>query len=255
MERIARVWTGASGVTLAGLVEGQLVPLSAVAPPNAGGAPPGPIPLSAARRAWQTRKPHLVLDSTQDGASASTGAPSVGSRPAHASLCLPIIAGDEPVGAIYLEASPNCVAFNTRLDALMILAHHCGARIQHMTLQQTMQDRIDWHARDLDGAQDRLTKFNRMALETQMAGGFAHEMRNILSSASLVAEAALKPTNTPNAPLSALAAALGELHELCEADVPEAKRSVARRLLQRAVDGAVFLEDTLKGIHTATSRA
>jgi histidine kinase len=254
VQRIAGCWTGTERQAFVLLIEGKMISSAkstqAIQKPMEENSTD--IPVNVARKVLQSGKIFHIFDSSLHSDLLNDSY--FTKRPARSLLCLPVAVGDELLGLLYLEGTPGHSTFSGLVSFLSILVAHAAGRIQYMMLQQTMLDQMKHYSRNLEGAQDRLIRFNRMALETQMAGGFAHEMRNILASASVVADAALRPSNTLAAPLQALVDSLSALYELCENNLPEPKRPEARHLLQQAVDSALFLENALKGVMTATTR-
>jgi signal transduction histidine kinase len=60
--------------------------------------------------------------------------------------------------------------------------------VENADLYADLERRVIERTRALEEAQARLVKLEKEATETRMAGGFAHEMRNALTSARLVVE-------------------------------------------------------------------
>ena len=90
------------------------------------------------------------------------------------------------LGLAYLENNHLSGSFTALKQQMVILLCAQGAiSLQNAALYKTLGERVEQRSRELLEAQRRLAELEKAALETQMAGGFAHEMRNILGAGNL----------------------------------------------------------------------
>ena len=123
---------------------------------------------------------------------------------ARAVLVAPILHQAETRGVMYLE---NNVAPNTftdkQLDLLQVLATQAAIALANAHSYSHLEDEVARRTEDLRKAHDRLIQLEKQSTESQLAGGFAHEMRNALSGpgycvASLMPNAGSAPGTEPS---------------------------------------------------------
>jgi PAS domain S-box-containing protein len=124
-------------------------------------------------------------------------------------------------GALY--ARP--LTFNDEsclLCALYDMTERKRAEDEIRTLNEELEERVKERTRQLEDAHTKIIKLEKEALEIQMAGGFAHEMRNALVGAKLMLESMRDNNKTlcqKNAEI------LGELYDLVEHHIPDKQRN------------------------------
>ncbi|MCP5498089.1 MAG: AAA family ATPase [Leptospiraceae bacterium] len=116
-------------------------------------------------------------------------------------LCIPISNKGQLIGLLYIENSDTPFVFtNDRIETLKILATQSAISIENARLfdnigetnqkleelNQTLEDKVVERTTQLEDAHKKIVKLEKQALEKQLAGGFAHEMRNALAGAKLV---------------------------------------------------------------------
>ncbi|MDM8549477.1 ATP-binding protein [Desulfobacterales bacterium HSG2] len=88
-------------------------------------------------------------------------------------------------------------------------------------LSEHLEQLVRKRTRQLEEAHAQIVKLEKQALETRMAGGFAHEMRNALVSAKIALKAVIPDGETL---CEKNAGRLGELHDLIKEEIPDEKR-------------------------------
>lgn len=102
-------------------------------------------------------------------------------------LCMPLMNKAKVQGVLYLENNLSSGVFTEdRVELLRIVCAQMAISIENAYLYADLERRIEERTRELRDAQDRLIRLEREAAEVQMAGGFAHEMRNVLASAKMM---------------------------------------------------------------------
>jgi signal transduction histidine kinase/tetratricopeptide (TPR) repeat protein len=130
----------------------------------------------------RTQKSVLVSDASHDG-DFTTCAYVMRNQP-KAVLSTPLVQKGEVKGALYLENNLVPGAFTPELaEFLSVLCTQMAISIDNVHLYADLEQKVIERTRALQQAQERLIKLEKEATETQMAGGFAHEMRNALAAA------------------------------------------------------------------------
>jgi predicted ATPase/signal transduction histidine kinase len=97
-------------------------------------------------------------------------------------LCMPVIRHGELTGVLYLENNLAAFAFtNNRVELLKLLTSQAAISIENARLYATLEENVEARTRELSRAQNRIVRLEKESTEIQMAGGFAHEMRNALA--------------------------------------------------------------------------
>lgn len=197
LARQAHTLSGASRVVL--LAAGPHAPLRPM------------VDTATASRESSAPLPSSVIDYAQ-----RSGTPLVVSRPAEdprfrhdvvlqsrslaSILCIPLHHKGDALGVLYAEHVMGGDGVDASvLEVLVLLTE------QASTLLHAAKQRADLHlgmsrrSQALEAAHGRIVALERSAVEAQLAGGFAHEMRNALAPAALRLEAALQDARTPGA--------------------------------------------------------
>jgi signal transduction histidine kinase len=130
----------------------------------------------------------VVLDDAA-GQGPFTNDPDVARRRPRSVLCVPLLHQARLKGVLYLENNLTTGAFTEhRLTLLGILCSQMAISIENAQMYAGLERLVEERTAELREAQERLMKVEKYATEVRMAGGFAHEMRNALSSALVFME-------------------------------------------------------------------
>jgi histidine kinase len=176
---------------------------------------------------------HVVLnDATAEGA--FTMDPYVVSHKTKAVLCSPLIQRADVAGALYLENNLVAGAFTTeRAEMLGVLCAQMAISIDNAYLYADLEQKVIERTRALEQAQAKLVKLEKEATENQMAGGFAHEMRNALSGAQIMLASIYREKGVETwSACNENSARLGRLAIVVKEDVPPAKIALFSQLLK-----------------------
>ncbi len=119
-------------------------------------------------------------------------------------------------------------------------------------LYANLDEKVKERTRQLEGAHQKILKLEKNALEQQMAGGFAHEMRNALTGASMVVQTVIQDGKTlceHNADL------LGRAFHRVEGLITEHEWDDVVRDFQQIEENEERLDQALRIVETATNRA
>ena len=134
-------------------------------------------------------------------------------------VCSPIIYQQRCLGAVYLENKLLSNAFTeSRLLAVKLLGSQIAIALQNAYQYADLERTITERSHELQSANNRLVAMTRENAETQMAGGFAHEMRNALGGARLTVES-LQRDNLVEANSDAVKQVLSFLKETMDEQV------------------------------------
>jgi histidine kinase len=149
---------------------------------------PHPAPLvespllspAIATHVMRTRQTVLLADASSEGA--FTGDVYVTLRRPRAVLCAPLVQETDVRGALYLENNLVAGTFTPeRAELLNVLCGQVAISIDNAQRYADLEREVHERTRALEAAHARLPRFER-----EMAGGFAHEMRNTLAGAKLM---------------------------------------------------------------------
>ena len=141
--------------------------------------------------------------------------PYFATQPAQAVVCAPLMRRGILQGIVYVENHAATSAFNPdSLTMVELIAAQGAVSLQNAELYAEMESKVQARGDQLAVAQQRLVKLERVASEIQMAGGFAHEMRNALYSAQTILDYLLQDDSTWNH--DEAASALGAISQSIE---------------------------------------
>ena len=168
-------------------------------------------------------------------------------------LCLPLMNQGAINGVLYLENDLVVGAFtDRRVSLLQLLSSQVALAIDNARLYGGLEQQVQERTRELQESQQSVLRLQKSALETQMAGGFAHEMRNALSaSGNLLGTVVGKDHNICDATAADLEELLHTLREVVPADTMD----VVNEILLRIVMQQEHLQEALEGVSVATARA
>ena len=110
--------------------------------------------------------------------------PYLGARHPKSVLCTPIAHKNQLLGLVYLENSSLTQAFNKQnIGVVNVIAGQAAVSLENAMLYAELERRVDARTAELRDAQAQLLRLEKGNTEVQMAGGFAHEMRNALFAA------------------------------------------------------------------------
>ncbi|WP_437809330.1 ATP-binding protein [Sorangium sp. So ce1078] len=185
-------------------------------------------------------------------------------------LCLPLLYRGTVTGVLHLEhATVPDVFHPTRVKVLEWLAAQAAIAVENARLlgaleaasaeirsaNEKLEQAVIERTRELADAQARLIALEKEATEVQMAGGFAHEMRNILTGAKTF----LAKIHGVDADRRSLCAAnndmLQELYLLTRDHLPEGTRRDAATLFRRININEEVMHAALSDIGEVLDRA
>lgn len=137
----------------------------------------------------RTQSRVLLSDATlaAEGGSDFSHDPVVVKRRPRSVLCLPLCHQAELMGVLYLENTMIAGAFtSTRAELLTALCAQVAISIDNALLYSQLERRVADRTLELREAQARLLRLERQSTESQMAGGFAHEVRNAVTGARML---------------------------------------------------------------------
>ena len=103
--------------------------------------------------------------------------------------CAPLVYQGKVKGAVYLENHLLEGGFSeARLAGVTLLASQAAVALEYADVFGRLEQVVEQRTRELNVAHQRLLDLDKRTTEVQMAGGFAHEMRNALSTASYALE-------------------------------------------------------------------
>ena len=171
-------------------------------------------------------------------------------------LCMPILHQNHLSGLLYLENKLTTDAFTPhRLELLRLLSVQIAISLEHAVLYANLENKVQERTAELQEAQSRLLELEKEATERQMAGGFAHEMRNALAGSKLVVEQALG-LDQPGPPMSVNlrnGRRLKELYEYLKPIVDEKELSAVLAILRDVFGNEEHLDSVLGIVYKATS--
>jgi histidine kinase len=204
-------------------------------------APPTPltekstsVSLGVVTYVLRTQQRVILNDATTDGS--FTTDPYVVRRKPKAVLCSPLLQKGEVMGVIYLENNLMSGAFTEeRAELLGVLCAQLAISIENAELYSDLEQKVIARTRALKEAQARLIQLEREVTETQMAGGFAHEMRNVLAGADLMLSQVISAKAEPPSTLCVasgekLMKLIGEVKDNVQPPVRDRVFSIARDL-------------------------
>ena len=104
-------------------------------------------------------------------------------------LCSPIVHQNKLIGLVYLENNLTTDAFTAQhFEILMLLSSQTAISLENAHLYANLENKVQQRTIELEKAHQQILVLEKEATEKQMAGGFAHEIRNALVSPKLIVE-------------------------------------------------------------------
>jgi predicted ATPase/signal transduction histidine kinase len=192
-------------------------------------------------------------------------------------LCLPLVHHGLTVAVWYAE-SPIASGFRRgRIELLQMLASQAASALANARLYDELEqktreisranERLESEVAErtselrretmlLKQAQAQLVKLEKQATEVQMAGGFAHEMRNALAGASIYLKAAYNEENgEPKGLCRNSVEKLGQLLGIVRASIPAESLGRAENLIRGVDANERRMEDVLRRLRQAIGRS
>ncbi|WP_437514874.1 ATP-binding protein [Sorangium sp. So ce1099] len=185
-------------------------------------------------------------------------------------LCLPLLYRGAVTGVLHLEhATVPDVFHPTRVKVLEWLAAQAAIAVENARLlgaleaasaevrraNEKLELAVIERTRELADAQARLIALEKEATEVQMAGGFAHEMRNILTGAKTFLAKIQGVDEERRSLCAANNDMLKELYLLTRDHLPEGTRREAATLVRRINTNGEVMHAALSDIGELLDRA
>jgi GAF domain-containing protein len=175
----------------------------------------------------------VLAHAAQEGAYAAD--PYIATRRIKSLLCLPAYHHGKLVAVVYLENNLAAGSFTAdRVELLQILSAQMAISIENARLYANLEEKVRERTAELQKAQARLLVLEREATERQLAGGFAHEMRNALAGPKVLLSdvLGLGSNEQDGLPLGS-ARLLRQIYETCAPQLDEAGLAALKALLRR----------------------
>ncbi len=149
------------------------------------------------------------------------------------------------------------------LIGLANFASHVSTAMKHAAAwqglvaeRQLLEEKVQQRTSELSRAHERLLRFEKESLEMQMAGGFAHEMRNAVGAIETLVSIGLDDVTSGGGSIpSQNAAYLEQLFLAVRAHLPKSTMAEAVGLVRSIIDNEEQLGRILVGVRSASQRA
>ena len=169
-------------------------------------------------------------------------------------LCMPAISLGHVAAIVYLENNLTEGCFTVaRLEVLKVLSTQIAISLDHATLYESLEDKVRERTAELRATQARLIVLERIETERQMAGGFAHEVRNALAGPQGLLAQVLGDEARPSLPCTN-AGKVQELFSLFQHTATEAQLASLKAILLEVFDNEEHLEKVLTLVRSSVSR-
>jgi signal transduction histidine kinase len=216
----------------------------------------GALPASIVQYVARTGEALVLDDASSDDTHARD--PYVVRNKVKSVACVPALNTGELVAIVYLENNLSEGAFTVhRLEVLRLLSTQIAISIDNATLYGRLEEKVRERTAELERTQAHLRVLERLETERQMAGGFAHELRNALAGPTALLTEMLGLGERETRP-SIPHANAKRLEELLALFAPAATREQLARLkaiLRDVLEGEERLESMLQVTHGSVSRA
>ncbi len=178
-------------------------------------------------------------------------------HPTGSAVCVPWRAGQGREGAIYLENALTEQAFSIdRIRVIEFLAVQAATALSNAAVCADMQAAAQARVQLAEAAHREAEHARRAQLEMQMAGGFAHEMRNALAAArfALSTVTPWAPGDGPGRHQDHAARLLG-CADLLHSDNPVAQSPVLRQHLAALKESFAALPDVVHAVSMSLERS
>lgn len=143
------------------------------------------LPISLIHYVLRSGKPLLVDHAAEDDETRDD--PYIHARNTKSLMIVPIVRHGSARGALLLENDELAGAFTTeRLALCEVVMAQLSISVDNARLYANQERLIEERTRALEEAQAQLVDLEKNTTESRMAGGFAHEMRNVLTAAKML---------------------------------------------------------------------
>ena len=165
-------------------------------------------------------------------------------------LCIPMLQQGRLRGVLYLENRLTPRAFGRdRLVLIEMLAAQAAISLENSELYADLEKKVEERTGQLRAAQAKLLRVQQQATEVQMAGGFAHEMRNALFAANALAQ-----TSQSTDAIETVDTALDAMVNQAMSKLPHADAEAFAAQTQRLIAGIEATREAMDGIAVSTAR-
>ena len=212
------------------------------------------VPERVTQYVARTREP-LLLD--RDEPADFWSDPYFAKHQPSSALCAPILTHGKLVGVVYLENAVTAHAFSKQsLQVVEVLASQAAISIENARLISHLEEKVQERTSELEQAQSQLVRLEKEATEVQMAGGFAHEMRNALSAARTMLDKAFGVGRPGEQSMSdETGVELTAIYDIALRALPKDELPKFIEHLSRVVVNEESLNEVLTGVRSATNRA
>ncbi|HRI69025.1 MAG TPA: AAA family ATPase [Polyangium sp.] len=143
------------------------------------------LPVTLVQYVLRTGKPLLTEDANEHDIARQD--PYVRTRSSKSLLLVPMLRHGVTRGTLYLENDALVGVFDAaRMTMCEVLLAQVSISIDNAQMYGDLEKLVDERTQALEGARARVVELEKNATEAQMAGGFAHEMRNALTAAKML---------------------------------------------------------------------
>ena len=185
------------------------------------------------------------------------GDPYIRDKQPRSVLCLPIMQRGILLGVLYFDNRlvADLYSDERRLELLQLLCSQTAVPLENAVLYRSMEERLKERTAELQQAHDQLLILERDVTERQMAGGFAHEMRNALSGSSILLEEALgRESSHARSVTETTAERLRETYILLSEHLQGEVLQRAQNLIRESMENEKHLDELLRILQRSTSR-
>ncbi len=125
-------------------------------------------------------------------------------------------------------------------------------RVSIKDLTENLEAKVEERTQQLEEAHARIVKLEKESLEQLMAGGFAHEMRNALTGASIVVQTVITDNKTL---CETNSETLEKLYNLLETSIPQNERDEAVGYFMQLEANEERMDQVLRMVRDSTARA
>jgi predicted ATPase/signal transduction histidine kinase/tRNA A-37 threonylcarbamoyl transferase component Bud32 len=143
------------------------------------------VPVSIIQYVARTKESVVLDNASKEGNFISD--PYIVQKEPKSILCSAILHHGEITGILYLENNSISGAFTKdRLEVLQILSSQAAISLENASLYANLEEKVVERTAQLEEAHKKILVLEKETTEKQLAGGFAHEMRNALVGPKLV---------------------------------------------------------------------
>ena len=169
-------------------------------------------------------------------------------------LCMPLVRQGEVNGVLYLENNLAAEAFTEeRVELLRVVCMQMAISIENAFLYANLELKVVERTAELREAQAQVVRLEKEATEVQMAGGFAHELRNALAGAKMLLEAGYRAGSETLCVESA--ETLRAMFQQIKPHIPEEELASVIGALRKVNGNEKRLDEILGRVNTSLARA